>query len=423
MSDIIRQARLILRHGAESDFSAEKVEPCELTFANDTGNMFIKKTDGSVVRFGADYYSRDEVDQMMMALIGVPESWLDVRKAVRAGVAKKMFPIGAELGVDGYNGSVLDFRVCGYDTILPKNSELTHSMVLELVNVYGSGASDYSTITFDAPEALYFAAAAHSPGTYHFRWNENGDINAGDYQFTLTQALPAGGQIVLDTTNMTVTTYAETGSTEVVESGVAVTSGTGGTNLGTTGTGNLNHVQRIQSGSDNYAQSAVRQFLSSILPRVDWTPKTKFDRPPAWLDDVRSFAYDLESDFLSAVQTAVVPCRTNNVYETTGLDGTVYMPSSVYSINAKFFLLSRPEMLGTYDSSALKDGVQLDLYKTLSASERIKYDAGGTARNCMTRTPVVTNAGGIRYIKSTDGSAAIGSAKTGFGVCPACIIA
>lgn len=49
MSDNLKQARFLLRHGAHADFAANKIEKNEMAFAHDTGTVFVKKDDGTVV--------------------------------------------------------------------------------------------------------------------------------------------------------------------------------------------------------------------------------------------------------------------------------------------------------------------------------------------------------------------------------------
>lgn len=52
MSNINKQARVILRKGKNTDFSADKVETAELVFASDLGILYIKKDDGTILAVG-----------------------------------------------------------------------------------------------------------------------------------------------------------------------------------------------------------------------------------------------------------------------------------------------------------------------------------------------------------------------------------
>ena len=107
--------------------------------------------------------------------------------------------------------------------------------------------------------------------------------------------------------------------------------------------------------------------------------------------------------------------------EVDSLDGTEYDPNETYNVEDKFFILSRPEIYGSYDSSSLKDGELLDYYDGLSQSDLIKRDKGGTARSCWLRSPNPYNAYGVRIVYP-DGSLNYYSAYSAHGAAPACLI-
>jgi len=131
----------------------------------------------------------------------------------------------------------------------------------------------------------------------------------------------------------------------------------------------------------------------------------------------------LPADFLAVVQPAVLTCRTNSLFEVESLDGTAFAINQLYNLNAdKFFLLSRPEIFGNWDSESYKDGTQLEYYNGLTATERIKRDAAGTARYAWLRSPLPSYANFARIVTS-DGALHYDYAYNGYGVAPACIIA
>lgn len=364
-------------------------------------------------------------------------TWEDVKNAVRLGLGAKLFPVGYEFTTeDATTGAVITWVVRDHDKHAAANGKLTHSMTLEAKYIYSNTAGTYSTLIFDAYEALYYAAEEIPAGTYNFTWNyATGSMVNGTYQFTLTKAVPAGGQIVLGTnssstaiTGCKIATYATVAATAAIESGIVVTAGSEGTSLGTIAatsatSENLNCAQRIMWGSNNYAQSAARQWLNSDAAAGSvWTPTNKFDRAPSWATSKAGFMKGLPADFLAAVQPAAIPCCTNSVFEVNSLDGTEFTVNRVYTLNDMFFMLSRPEIYGDWDSSSVKDGEQLEYYEGLTNTERIKYDAAGSARYCWLRSP---NPGTARYERIVTTSGALGndSAIGGFGVAPACIIA
>ena len=350
-------------------------------------------------------------------------TWNDVRNAVRLGLGAQLFPPGYEFEVTCPNRNyTVPFVVRGHDTILAKNNKLTHAMILESKYVYGHNGAAYSGVQFDAPEALYYAEEGLTAGTYHFNWNDSNGLSAGDYQFTLASGVPPRGQITINVNAQTVTTYASVGSATPIESGVSLSQGTGGTDLGTTGSGNLNHVHRIIWGNNNYAQSAARQLINSAEAEGSvWAPASKFDRPPSWVNNYEGFAHALDPDFLAVVETAAVPCRTGN-FEVPSIDGTQFSPNTTYTLYDKFFLLSRPEIFGDWDSTSIKDGVQLEYYADLAGSERIHRDKNGSERFCFLRTPYPWLANHGRFLYS-GGNLNYTSARENQGVAPACIIA
>ena len=369
--------------------------------------------------------------------------WLGIKKVVQAGLAPQAYPIGTEFTVQKTLSSsvVLDqvFRVVDYDYAMPDGLE--HSMVLENKFVYSNKSNNQVGIQFDGPEAFYYCENGLTAGTYTFNWTyAGGQITAGDYQFTITQDIPSGGQIVIGTnsnstalTSCKITTYSSVGSTTPLESNIVITSGNSGTSLGTTNPTNssdtnLNCCQRIMWGSNNYAQSAMRQWLNSNSSNGGfWTAQTKFDRPSSWASssDVLHSGYKkgLPDDFLNAIHTAKIPCRTNKsgVMEVNSLNGDTYSSSTTYNLSDDFFLLSRPEIYGTWDSSSLKDGKLLDYYDGLSQSDLIKRDKGGTARACWLRSPYPDGASYVRFVR-TDGSLSYGNADGAIGAAPACLI-
>ena len=180
-------------------------------------------------------------------------------------------------------------------------------------------------------------------------------------------------------------------------------------------------------GSNNYAQSAARQWLNSYAKLGSvWAPTNKFDRAPSWHTGsdtaYHGFMHGLGDDFLAAVQPVKLACRTNSVFEVNSLDGTEFTTNQVYELEDKFFLLSRPEIWGTWDSATYKDGTQLEYYEGLTQTELIKRDAAGSARASWLRSPIPSYAYGERTV-GADGRLRYSSAIDAVAVAPACIIA
>ena len=349
------------------------------------------------------------------------------------GLGATLFPVGYEFTTtDSDTGVSIVWAVRGHDHHTPANSRLTHSMTLEMKYVYSNASGSYKSLQYDAQEALYYAEDGLAAGTYHFTVANQAWYaadNGKTFQFTLAQAVPAGGQVVVSATynqaleGKSIRTYASPSSTAAIET-TTLTEGSAGADLGTTnGAGNVNHFHRIVFGSNNYAQSAARQWLNGAATAGSvWTPTNKFDRAPSWAATYNGFMHGLPADFLAVVEPAVIPCRTNGVFECASLDGTEFTINQVYELKDKFFLLSRPEIYGTWDSTTYKDGELLDYYDGLTNTERKKYDNGGTVRLAWLRSPSPSSANYARIV-STDGSLGSSNAYLSFGVAPACIIA
>ena len=305
-------------------------------------------------------------------------------------------------------------------------------MTLETKNVYSLSSGAQKTVQYDATEAFYYADLGLAAGTYNITISNQlwyTADNGKTFQFELTKALPVGGQLVFAMTynatleGKSVKSYANKTTTTALET-VTLTEGSEGTSLGTTN-GNspyVNHMHRAIFGSNNYAQSAVRQWLNSAAAAGSvWTPTNVFDRPASWATSYNGFMHGLPADFLAVVQPTVLACRTNSLFEVESLDGTAFAINQLYSLKAdKFFLLSRPEIFGNWDSESYKDGTQLEYYNGLTATERIKRDAAGTARTAWLRSPLPSTATSARIVL-TDGTLGINSACYGYGVAPACL--
>lgn len=362
-------------------------------------------------------------------------TWEDIKNAVRLGLGEKLFPVGYEFAtLDADTTQNIIWVVRAHDHHTAANNKLTHTMTLETKNVYSLSSGAQKAVQYDATEAFYYAEQELAAGTYNITI-ANQDWYTADngktFQFTLATAVPAGGQLVFAMTynatleGKSVKSYANKTTTTALET-VTLTEGSEGKSLGTTNgsSPNVNHMHRAIFGSNNYAQSAVRQWLNSAAVAGSvWTPTNVFDRPASWATSYNGFMHGLPADFLAVVQPAVLACRTNSLFEVESLDSTAFAINQLYSLKAdKFFLLSRPEISGDWDSASCKDGTQLEYYKELTATERIKRDAAGAARNAWLRSPYLSDADNARIVTSS-GTIGNSGARNDNGVAAACIIA
>ncbi|MBQ7718752.1 MAG: hypothetical protein IJT38_05575 [Clostridia bacterium] len=326
--------------------------------------------------------------------------------------------------------SQLKFDIIGIDHDTPTNSNYTHSMTLQLHDQWGTA------LVYDSPEAAFYIDEDTYPnglvaGTYNFTWNyATGSMVNGTYQFTLTEAVPVGGQIVIGTnssstalTSCKIRTYATAGSTTAIESNIVITSGSDGTSLGTiTSTGvtsSINCAQRIMWGSNNWKLSGIRQWLNTdSAANAWWEAKTVFDRPTN--ADKAGFLRNMDAAFLDIIGE-VTKTTQKSVSDEYGLETTT----------EKFFLLSRPEVYAGTERS--QDGADGKVYAYYGAgrpdltapgtgadTNRIKY-RGGSAQYWWLRTPYSGCGNNVRYVNPAGYLRDYGASYS-LGVVPACVI-
>ena len=350
------------------------------------------------------------------------DSWESIQKIVQSGAGSEFYPVGTQFRVtntDSEIGSEILFDVVDHRTVTdPADNTQKPAMFLLMHSVIYSKQ-------FDAIEALFYAEEGLAAGTYHFTI-QNYDATYGGnktYQFTLTQAVPAGGQIVLDwpynvqLLGRSVKTYASATATVQIEAAV-LSEGTDGTDLGTTdGTStNLNHIHRARYGSNNYKESALRQWINSAaVANAWWAPSNIFDRPPAYAN-LAGFQHGMDSDFLAVVKAITIPCHTNNNYELPE-----WTKDTAYNLVDRFWLASRDEL--GFGTERVADGTVFAAYNDAGNTDRIKYDLSNasTARYWWLRSPYPSYAYNERRV-STDGSLNSDGAYYGFGAVAACVI-
>lgn len=350
-----------------------------------------------------------------------PTSWAEIQALVRAGLHKNVFSIGDQLVCKKGNDDLV-WDIIGIDHDTPTDSQFTHSMTLQLHDCLSS------PMMVDSQEALYYAENGLAAGTYNFTIQSGYDETYGGgktYQFTLENDVPAGGQLTFGWSYNTqasatkITAYNDEG-TQIEQ--VGVIEGSGGTSLGTTdgNSTNVNHISRARFGSNNYGESAIRQFLNSSANAGNvWTPQTKFDRPPTWASNTAGFMNGIDSDFLAVLGVSPKVVALNTV-----TDGGGYVV-----LDDKFFLLSRSEVYGGKENN-INEGEPYPYYSNysnLSAagvgedSNRIKYRSG-TAQVWWLRSPNSAYGNYVRQVNTSGGVGNGNSANGSFGVAPACNI-
>ena len=340
-------------------------------------------------------------------------TWSGVQKAVRTGIAPELFPIGSSFVVEHTTYGQLQFDVVAHDHFKNAYDSDSHTMTLMC-------HTSLPRIQFDRPEAFYqhTDTAEGAAGTYNFTIPSYNQWS-GTYQFTTQNPILQNYQFCLsgyaNVAPETLSVQVYDGDT-LIES-CPITVGSAGISLGTFGT-ELNHAHRVSYGSDNYRESAIRQFLNSDGEvGKAWVRQTQYDRPPEWVGNTAGFLNGLDSGFLSVVGRVTIPCVANNVYEAPDSATKV---GEAYVLKDKFYLASAKEVFGA-SSGVPEDGSeQFPFFEGASDSDRIKY-LNTTAVIWGLRSPNPGNAFGGSDVTET-GTLANPSATTKLGVVPVCNI-
>jgi len=336
-------------------------------------------------------------------------------------------PISGWKGLKLSNGpampdlTVYDVLDVDYDT--PVDPNIRHTMTF--------GTKDcLENIQFDAPEALIFCPEGLSAGTRYYITADHAAYNAGttqdgDFGFTPTQDVPAGGYVrhsVLGVYRSDSTyTKAQVLAGKFITYGtdfaqieqLTTDEGSEGTYLGKTTAAdptyldsnypNVNYTQRNGHGSNDWETSNIRQRLNSAGTGW-WVQKTKFDFPPADVSTLQGFLTGIDPALRENMQTV------KKRYATSVADRLGGAP--LYKdVEDKVFLLSMTEVnLGAnnsqYETSfGLDDTLKTTPYAyyvgTVNA-DRIKL-LNGAPRYWWLRGPLPTLALTVRIV-NTDGS-------------------
>jgi hypothetical protein len=353
-----------------------------------------------------NFYDNWETTNSLLALIArntidLPvTSWQQVQYIVRAGLHHQVFQIGDQF-VATFDGQPVVWDVIGIDHDKPTDPRFTHSLTIQshdcLLNAQ-----------FSAPQALYYAEASLLAGQHRFT------LSGVQYAFTTSEAVPAGGQVFIsgwETTGYVptaITTYA-TDRTTAVETDLVVTQSAGVDTLSP-----VNHHQRCKQGSNNYVESAIRQWLASDAANFEWVSKTNYDRPSTYSGG--GFLYQLDPELVAVLGAVDKQVARNTITDGGGQD----------TFSDKVFLLSRVEVYGGTEGET--DGeAPYPYYESLASSPttaaldgRIKY-LGTSARDWWLRSPNPAYASYQRVV-GTDGIVNNYYASNSPGAAPAVVV-
>ena len=321
-------------------------------------------------------------------------SWDDIQKVAKAGVARKYLKVG-DLVETSYGGSPAVVELIG----------INHPFDIPPVGVeYGDvlswGFKDcLQNAQYSAPQALYNAVEGLDAGTYTF-------INSNDslpYTFTIAQAVPFGGVIVITswgagTYEPTVLKTMQADRLTDIETGVAVTQASGGTALAP-----VNLTPRCRYGANLYIESGIRHFLNDNSESYLWAAQGLYDMPSTY-GAGGGFLKRLDADFASVIGPVV-----KKVARATADGG------GQDTIEDKVWLLSRVEM--GYGTEGVTTGEQVyERWNGATNAERIKL-LSGSPRYWWLRPPYVSTQTHARRVY-TDGTLDYSNSINSFGLAP-----
>lgn len=289
------------------------------------------------------------------------KSMKEIANVVRAGTVEsnsKVFPIGDQIIApwidrDGGNKEYqVAWDIINHVPVTLATGEVVPGMQLQMHKCSAYG------IQFDHQQAFMVCPDGLAAGTYNVVFGEKfGDKGANantSWQFTLTQAVPAGGLLSgfeslqnVATTEYKVKSWAKGTDAAPMET-VAVTSGASGTNLGTMALakatdGGLNGMQQVAYGHNRWGTSALRQYLNAA--GTDWfNPLEKFSiRPDQYAK--HGFMAGLSEDFLAAVKPVKVTTALSTV------DGSSVESEDTYDT---FSLLANEQINGKTQAAGVE---------------------------------------------------------------------
>ena len=282
-------------------------------------------------------YVADAIEPLALALKGTVVAvadWDAIVEMVATGKGRDALPVGTQFGVPWSTTGTTktDYPSMPWDVVHYKSNLVSGGesaiplMYLQSHHCLPDGTQ------FSASQAFAYLIDGLPAGTYNVTVPATyASREAGDYQFTLASAAPAGAQLAgfwKDGGVAAVTVFASQTATTATET-CAVTSGSAGTSLGSfsaagvavpaSGTPDtkqsvtidgttyeyygLNSQQRVAYGNNRWLHSAVRQWLNASGDDW-WEPQTVFDRPPSYVSH-KGFLTYLDPELVAVMRPVV----------------------------------------------------------------------------------------------------------------------
>lgn len=306
-----------------------------------------------------------------------PETWEQVVLAIKSKLHREMYTVGDKFSNiwKDTNDSNKEYdnplRINHFEDGLELEDGTTvNGMWLQTVYVHLKGVQS------SHQQAFYVSNEGMTAGTYcigfDYTWGDKGYVTKGDYwNFTLTKDVPAGGKLAgfyrapdQPQTNWRVYVYSADGKT-VLETVSTINKGQEGTLLGVMtayGDENLNGIQQMAYGDNQYATSAIRQYLNSDKPKGEWwTAQTKWDIVPDQLSQIDGYLCGMDPELLAVLKPVKVVTYCNTVTAT----GQKQVKDITYD---KVTLISLEQMY--IEPQAAGEGEAHEYYKELNGTAK-----------------------------------------------------
>ena len=347
------------------------------------------------------FYDALDVQNALLASIASKQeggitikSWEDVQRINRMGLGEKLFVPGDQF-VAEYNSIPIVFNIIGINHDIPTDPRFKYSITIQPQDCLQNAQ-------FSNYQALYYAEEGLPSGEHVFT------LNNLQYKFTTEEIVPAGGIVYIATWGTEtyepakITTY-DADRRTVIESGLDVIAIESEADTLTP----VQHHGRCRYGSNNYVESAIRQWLNDDTDNFIWEPKTNYDRPSTYTTE--GFLKLLDPELVAVLGAVNKQVARNTITDNGGQD----------TFSDKVFLLSKVEAgLGT-EGTTTGERVY-SYYDGISNAGRIKL-FNDSPRPWWLRSPYVGNSNYVRNVR-TSGAVDYNPAYNAYGLAPACVI-
>lgn len=333
------------------------------------------------------------------------KSWEDMQRIVRMGLGEKLFVVGDQF-LANFDNNPFVWNIIGINEEKPTDPNFEYSLTLQPQDCIAEGM-------VSAPQALYYAEEGLPAGEHVFT------LNNLQYKFITEQVIPDGGQVFISSWQgeegyipTKITTY-DADRTTSIDSSLDVVPVEAETDTLTS----INHHGRCRYGSNNYVESAIKQWLNSNEDVFSWVPQTIYDRPPtSSIYQSAGFLKRLDPELVAVLGSVEKKVARNTVTDDGGQD----------TFNDKVFLLSRVEVFG--GTEGVTTGEQpYDFYANMAPSATTNAIAGriktlnNTAWDWWLRAAGVGYSHGVRRVRASGAVSDFG-ARGSRALSPACVI-